>query len=185
MKKFKRVIATVVAVVFSLNVMACGADKVAKIDDVAALRGINEDTDTIYIDEKAIALNDKIVTAESAEAAAQAAFNLVNAKRTAAGLGALSWSGELREAALVRAREIVDAFSHTRPDGNAWYTVNSNIMFGENLAKLYNTGDSVVDAWMASPTHAANIMESGFKTVGIAVFQAENGNWYWAQEFGY
>ena len=171
MKKFKRVIATVVAVVFSLNVMACGAEKVAKIDDVAALRGINEDTDT--------------TTSEGALAAAQAAFNLVNQKRTAAGLGALSWSDALTQAALVRAQEIVGTFSHSRPNGDAWYTVNSSIMYGENLAKLYNTGDSVVAAWMASPTHAANIMEAGFKTVGIAVFQAENGNWYWAQEFGY
>ena len=76
-------------------------------------------------------------------------------------------------------------YSHSRPNGDAWYTVNSSIMYGENLAKLYNSGDSVVAAWMASPTHAANIMESGFKSVGIAVFQAENGNWYWAQEFGY
>ena len=38
---------------------------------------------------------------------------------------------------------------------------------------------------MNSPTHAANIMDSGYKTVGIAVFQAADGNWYWAQEFGY
>ncbi|WP_155834039.1 CAP domain-containing protein [Butyrivibrio sp. VCD2006] len=185
MKKFKRAIATVVAVVFSLNLMACGAEKVATIDDVAALRGINEDTENIYIDDAAIALAGEATTSEGALAAAQSAFSLVNQKRTAAGLGALAWSEPLTQAALVRAQEIVGTFSHSRPNGSAWYTVDSTIMYGENLAKLYNTGDSVVAAWMASPTHAANIMEAGFKTVGIAVFQAENGNWYWAQEFGY
>ncbi|WP_049945430.1 CAP domain-containing protein [Butyrivibrio sp. AC2005] len=185
MKKFRRVIATMVAVVISLNVMACGAEKVAKIDDVAALRGINEDTENIYIDDEAIALAGEAASSEAALAAAQAAFALVNQKRAAAGLGQLSWSDALTQAALVRAQEIVGTFSHNRPNGTAWYTVNSNIMFGENLAKLYNSGDSVVNAWMASPTHAANIMEAGFNTVGIAVYQAENGNWYWAQEFGY
>ena len=38
---------------------------------------------------------------------------------------------------------------------------------------------------MNSPTHKANIMDGGYKTVGIAVFQDDGGNWYWAQEFGY
>ncbi|WP_049945844.1 MULTISPECIES: CAP domain-containing protein [unclassified Butyrivibrio] len=185
MKKFRRAIATLVAVVFSLNVMACGEKQVATIDDVAALRGINEDIENIYIDDEAIALAGEITSSEGAVAAAQAAFALVNQKRAASGLGQLQWSDSLTQAALVRAQEIVGTFSHNRPDGSPWYTVNSNIMFGENLAKLYNTGDSVVAAWMASPTHAANIMEAGFKTVGIAVFQAGNGNWYWAQEFGY
>ncbi|WP_051656690.1 CAP domain-containing protein [Butyrivibrio sp. AE3004] len=185
MKKFRRVIATMVAVVISLNVMACGAKQAATIDDVAALRGINEDTENIYIDDEAIALAGEATTSQGAMAAAQAAFALVNQKRSAAGLGQLSWSDALTQAALVRAQEIVGTFSHSRPNGTEWYTVNSSIMYGENLAKLYNTGDAVVDAWMASPTHAANIMEGGFKTVGIAVFQADNGNWYWAQEFGY
>ena len=88
MKKFKRVIATMVAVVISLNVMACGAEKVAKIDDVAALRGINEDTENIYIDDEAIALAGEATSSQAALAAAQAAFALVNQKRAAAGLSA-------------------------------------------------------------------------------------------------
>ena len=58
-------------------------------------------------------------------------------------------------------------------------------MYGENLAKFYYTSDSVVTAWMASPTHAANIMDINFKTIGIGIFQSSDGKWYWAQEFGY
>ncbi len=185
MKKFKRIIATMMVTVLALSVVACGEKQAEAIDDVAAVRGIDEDTDTIYIDDEAIALAGSATSSESALAAATTAFNLVNQKRSAAGLGTLTWSDALTSAALVRAQEIVSTFSHSRPNGSAWYTVDSSVMFGENLAKLYYTGDSVVDAWMASPTHAANIMDSGFKTVGIAVYQADNGNWYWAQEFGY
>ncbi len=185
MKKFNRVIATVLVTVLALTTVACGEKKVKSVDDMAAVRGIDEDTDTIYIDDEAIALAGEATSSEAALAAASVAFDLVNQKRTAAGLGALAWSDALTSAALVRAQELVSLFSHDRPNGTAWYTVDSSVMYGENLAKLYYTGDSVVDAWMASPTHAANIMDGGFKTCGIAVFQADNGNWYWAQEFGY
>ena len=185
MRKVKRILATVMVAVFTLTIVACGAKQTEAVDDMAAVRGIDEDTDTIYIDDEAIALADSATSSETALAAANAAFNLVNQKRAAAGLSTLAWSDKLSAAALVRAQELVSLFSHDRPNGTAWYTVDSTVMFGENLAKLYYTGDAVVDAWMASPTHAANIMDGGFKTVGIAVYQAENGNWYWAQEFGY
>ena len=185
MKKFRRVIATMVAVVISLNVMACGAEKVAKIDDVAALRGINEDTENIYIDDEAIALAGSAASSQAALDACSAVFNLMNQQRAAQGLAALAWSDALTDAAQVRANEITTSFSHTRPDGSAFWTVNSNVQYGENLAKLYQSADSVYAAWMNSPTHAANIMDSGYKTVGIAICQTGDGSWYWAQEFGY
>ena len=185
MEKFKRVIATLLVAVLTLTVVACGEKQVQTIDDMAAVRGIDEDIDTIYIDEGALILAGEADSSEAALAAATTAFNIVNQKRSAAGLSILNWNDQLTQAALVRAKEIVDVFSHSRPNGDAWYTVDSTVMFGENLAKLYNTGESVVDAWMASPTHAANIMDGGFKSVGIAVYQAPNGNYYWAQEFGY
>jgi uncharacterized protein YkwD len=50
---------------------------------------------------------------------------------------------------------------------------------------MYQSADSVYTAWMNSPTHAANIMDAGYKTVGIAICQTGDGSWYWAQEFGY
>ena len=185
MKKFKKVVSVMMVAALMLSVFACSSRQKESIDDVAAVRGIDEDTETTYIDEGAIALAGEATSSEAALAAADAAFVLVNQKRTAAGLGALAKSEALTNAARVRASEIEGTFSHSRPNGSAWYTVDSSVMFGENLAKLYYTGESVVDAWMASPTHAANIMDGNFKTVGIAIYQASNGNWYWAQEFGY
>ncbi|MFR2605978.1 MAG: CAP domain-containing protein [Waltera sp.] len=112
------------------------------------------------------------------------ALDIVNAKRAENGLATLNWSNGLESCAMVRATEAASKFSHTRPNGKDWYTVNSELMWGENLAKGYDSAQSVVDAWMASPTHAANILADDFTTCSIAVYET-NGKLYFAQEFGY
>ena len=109
----------------------------------------------------------------------------MNQQRVARGLSELAWSQALTNAAQVRANEITTSFSHTRPNGSEFWTVDSSCQYGENLAKLYQSADAVYTAWMNSPTHAANIMDGGYKTVGIAICQTGDGSWYWAQEFGY
>ena len=85
---------------------------------------------------------------------------------------------------MVRAQEIVGTWSHTRPNGSDWYTVNSSIMYGENLAKGYSSASDCVAAWMASPTHRENVLYADFRTCGIAIYE-QGGAWYWAEEFGY
>ena len=85
---------------------------------------------------------------------------------------------------MVRAQECEKKFSHQRPDGTEWYTVNSQIMYGENLAHNYYNANSVVDAWMASPTHRANIETAAYTKMGVAAYKTSSGQWYWAQEFG-
>ncbi|MDE7341222.1 MAG: CAP domain-containing protein [Lachnospiraceae bacterium] len=111
-------------------------------------------------------------------------FTQVNQARAEIGLPELAWSDELAAAAEVRAQEIHQSFSHTRPDGNPWWTVNSEIIYGENIARGYQSADSVVTAWMESSDHKDNILYSGFQTIGVAVYNVD-GKWYWAQEFGY
>ena len=172
----------------TISALAAGliarAKKPASIDDQAALRGEDEVSDITYIDEEAIALAGEAVPSDTANAIASS-LALVNAQRAAAGQTALAWNEGLVQAAQVRATEASVLFSHTRPNGQDWYTVNSDIMWGENLAMLYETGDSVVAAWMASPTHAANILNPAFTSVGVAVYKTGSGDWYWAQEFAY
>lgn len=111
-------------------------------------------------------------------------FTQVNQARAEIGLPELAWSDELAAAAEVRAQEIHQSFSHTRPDGSPWWTVNSEIIYGENIARGYQSADSVVTAWMESSDHKDNILYSGFQTIGVAVYNVD-GKWYWAQEFGY
>jgi uncharacterized protein YkwD len=162
---------------------SCGKANGA-LDKEAVSRSKDDHADYHVIDDEAIALAGQTGTSTDAANAAVAAASLVNTQRQAAGLAALVWNDGLTQAAQVRAQECSTSFSHTRPDGNDWWTVNSDIMYGENLAEYYNSADAVVAAWLASPTHKANIMNGGYASTGIAIFQ--NGNdWYWAQEFGY
>ena len=97
----------------------------------------------------------------------------VNGIRAANGLKPLRYDTNLDAPALVRATEASRFFSHTRPNGTEWYTVNENLMYGENLAEGYHTADEVVNAWMASPEHKANILKPEFTTMGIGIARTE------------
>jgi uncharacterized protein YkwD len=181
----KKVFAIALTAVMTFTLIACGATNDAIVDDQAAHRGLDEGAGEIWIDDGAIALAGSAASSQAALDACTAVFNIMNQQRVARGLSELAWSEALRDAAQVRANEITTSFSHTRPNGSEFWTVDSSCQYGENLAKLYQSADSVYTAWMNSPTHAANIMDSGYKTVGIAVCQTGDGSWYWAQEFGY
>lgn len=157
-----------------------------EITNEAAVRDSDVPPDGIvYIEPEAVSLANALSGTADSQAAAKAAFDVVNAKRLEAGLNALTWDSGLEQASAVRAVEASQFFSHTRPDGSDWWTVNSNLMYGENLAKGYSTAESAVSAWMASPTHKANILDTEFTTGAIAIHVDSNGNWFWAQEFGY
>ena len=171
--------------VMTFTLLACGATNDAIVDDQAAVRGLEEGAGEIWIDDEAIALAGSAASSQAALDACTAVFNIMNQQRVARGLSELAWSEALRDAAQVRANEITTSFSHTRPNGSEFWTVDSSCQYGENLAKLYQSADAVYTAWMNSPTHAANIMDGGYKTVGIAICQTGDGSWYWAQEFGY
>ncbi len=185
--KVKRLVAIALTAVMTFTLIACGAQNnpEAVIDDQAAVRGLDEGAGEIWIDDEAIALAGSAASSQAAQDACRAVLGLMNQQRAAQGLGEMAWSDALTNAAQVRANEITTTFSHTRPNGSAFWTVDSNVQYGENLAKLYQSADSVFTAWMNSPTHAANIMDGGYRTVGIAVCQTGDGSWYWAQEFGY
>ena len=156
------------------------------LTDEAAVRDAGIPADGIvYIEPDLVGLADALSGNADSQAAAKAAFDIVNAKRQEAGLAALTWNTGLEQAAAVRAVEASQSFSHTRPDGSEWWTVNSNLMYAENLAKGYTTGDSVVTAWMNSPTHKANLMDGELRSMAFAVHINGNGGWTWAQEFGY
>ena len=187
MNRFRRIAAVALAGVMALSLVACGSAKKGKagLDDSAALRGADDVTDFVYIDDEKVALAGSASSSAAATSAAQAVLGLINQQRAAAGLGAVVWSDDLAICAQVRASELPTLFSHTRPDGSDWYTVNSDIMYGENLAEFYYTADDVVAAWMDSPTHRANILEPGFTQMGVAVYESPDGKWYWAQEFNY
>ena len=172
MRNLKKLFAVMFSWVLAFTFVACGSAKEGALDGQAATRGAEEGAGETYIDDQAIALAGSASSSQAAIDACAGVFNLMNQQRTAQGLSALVWSDALTSAAQVRANEITTSFSHTRPNGSDFWTVDSNVQYGENLAKLYQSADAVYTAWMNSPTHAANILDGGYKTVGITVFQA-------------
>lgn len=108
----------------------------------------------------------------------------INAERTKAGLGGLVFDNALCSAAKVRALEASSVFSHVRPNGQDYYTVDPTHVYGENLSKVVsNDFESVVTAFMLSPAHKANVLYKGSTAVGIAVYTDANGTAYVAVEF--
>jgi len=119
---------------------------------------------------------------------AEEVHRLTNVERANAGLAQLEKMPTLAEAAIVRANEIIESFSHTRPDGRTFATAldEKNIPYhtaGENLAAGQKDPAGVVKAWMDSPDHRDAILESAFSNIGIGVTMDGDGRLYWTQLF--
>lgn len=112
---------------------------------------------------------------------------LVNAERAKYGLSALKMDSRVQQAAQVRAAETVQSFSHTRPNGSSFSTALteagvSYMRSGENIAYGQSTPQQVVNAWMNSSGHRANILNESFTTIGVG-YTVSGGTAYWAQLF--
>lgn len=114
-------------------------------------------------------------------------LNLVNAERAKYGLAPLSWDAvNLAPGAAVRAQEIAVYFSHTRPDGSSCFTAITNPgMVGENIAAGQRSPEEVVNDWMNSPGHRANILNARFTKLGVGYFYNSQDmyRYYWVQMF--
>lgn len=55
---------------------------------------------------------------------------------------------------------------------------------GENVGYGFNSGRAIVNAWMKSPAHRANILERGYRLMAIGASRGDDGLWYVAQVFG-
>ena len=120
---------------------------------------------------------------------AEQVVELVNAERAKVNLPALTMTTRLNEAALVRAKETVQSFSHTRPNGSSFSTVlkENGISFqgaGENIAWGQRTPEQVVNAWMNSEGHRANILNPRYTSIGVGYY-LNGATPYWAQLFTY
>lgn len=90
----------------------------------------------------------------------------------------------LNDCAIIRSSEIIGTFSHTRPNGEDYWKLAPDDIWGENLGKVYNTGKEVVDAWIGSPTSNSYLLDTSFTTIGVGVTKAPNGNYYYCALFG-
>ena len=127
------------------------------------------------------------VSASIQSSAASEVVRLTNSARSQNGYAALVEDGALSEAAAVRAREITRSFSHTRPSGASFSSALSEsgvsyLRAGENIASGQKSASEVVNAWMNSPGHRANILNSSYSRIGSASVNID-GTLYWVQLF--
>lgn len=120
-----------------------------------------------------------------------AVLNLTNVARVKAGCSELKYDGALTKAAQEHTDKMAKTgtLSHrlngedplgTRitKAGYVWSTV------GENVASGYPSPKDVVDGWLTSPSHRANILNCAFKDLGVGVKKDSSSQLWWTQDFG-
>lgn len=115
---------------------------------------------------------------------------LVNVERQKNSLSSFTASSKLSDVARLKSKDMSDNnyFSHQSPRyGSPFEMMKSfGISYktaGENIAKGYNSAESVVRGWMNSQGHRENILNPSFNTIGVGSYTSSNGTIYWTQMF--
>lgn len=123
----------------------------------------------------------------SVRAYEQEVIRLVNVERAKAGLKALTEDWELSRVARYKSQDMHDLryFSHTSPTYGSPFDMMKafGIRYrtaGENIAMGYRTPAAVVQGWMNSPGHRANILNASYTKIGVGYVASGN---YWTQLF--
>jgi uncharacterized protein YkwD len=108
----------------------------------------------------------------------------------------LVYNDRLSTAAFTQSQNMAvqDFFAHEGLDGSTPQTRGTTAGYqggvGENIAAGFTTPRSVVDAWINSPGHRANLLNPSYKDIGIGFYDYPNDtgksnyNYYWTQDFG-
>lgn len=103
-----------------------------------------------------------------------------NQEREQAGLSPLTMNQTLNQAALSKGQDMMtdQYWAHVSPDGTQpWFFIRGAgydyRVAGENLARDFSDTSSMMSAWMASPTHRANILNPKYQEIGIAVIDGQ------------
>ncbi|MFD8959204.1 CAP domain-containing protein [Streptomyces anulatus] len=115
---------------------------------------------------------------------------LVNQERAKVGCSPLSTSAPLTSLAQNFSEDMAARgfFDHTDPDGDTpWDRAAQAGVQGlgaENIARGQADAQAVMEGWMNSEGHRANILNCDYKTIGIGVHEGSGGPW-WVQNFGF
>ena len=110
---------------------------------------------------------------ETSESVRQEILRLVNIEREKAGVAPLSYQSSAQIVVDARVQDLLLKFSHTRPDGSSCfdalgvYEVSVGYPIGENIAMGYTSAASVMEGWMNSPGHRANILNPNFRYIAV------------------
>ncbi|WP_419958115.1 S-layer homology domain-containing protein [Psychrobacillus psychrotolerans] len=117
-------------------------------------------------------------------------IKLVNLERKKHGLTALVEDKMLSQIAFIKADDMIlnNYFEHTSPIYGAPWDMADGFgyfykTFGENIAHGYEESNEVVTAWMNSPGHRANILNSKYTTIGVGIALNESNQYYYVHMF--
>ena len=117
-------------------------------------------------------------------------YELVNKVRAQYGLSQLKWADDLAAVARAHSRDMINRkfFSHDNPDGLSPFDrmKAAGISYrtaAENIAYGQKTPEAVMNAWMNSSGHRANILNANVKEIGVGAAADSSGTIYWTQEF--
>ncbi|MEU1085763.1 CAP domain-containing protein [Streptomyces sp. NPDC005892] len=119
-----------------------------------------------------------------------AVLSLVNQERSKVGCSPLTLSSSLTSLAQRFSQDMAarDFFDHTDPDGDTPWdraaAAGISNLGGENIARGQADAQAVMDSWMNSEGHRANILNCDYTTLGVGVYIADGGPW-WTQDFGF
>lgn len=116
--------------------------------------------------------------------------SLVNQERAKAGLSPLKINTKLTGVAERKAEDLRDKnyFAHNSPTYGSPFDMMKQFGItytaaGENIAKGQRTPAEVMNGWMNSPGHKANIMNANYTEIGVGYVTDSNGTTYWVQHF--
>jgi len=131
--------------------------------------------------------------ARSVTGLTSAVLDATNAERVRAGLSPVTVNSQLAFAAQLQADQcaragriehvLADA-QYPRPEDRIVASGYSWAQYGENLAVGFETGETAVQGWMASPSHRENILHPPFTEIGVAVALDSSGRAYYIQVLG-
>ncbi len=117
-------------------------------------------------------------------------LRLVNEERARNGLQTLKANWQAARVARIKSQDMINNkyFGHTSPlYGSPFKMLESyGLRFSaaaENIAKGQRTAQEVMNAWMNSPGHKANILNKSFTELGVGAAKDSNGTLYWTQLF--
>ena len=132
---------------------------------------------------------DEVQKADATQQAKEV-LELVNKERAKVGLRALTLSQELTNVATLKAKDMAENgyFDHTSPTYGSPFEMMRQFgvqyrSAGENIAAGQSTAQEVMDAWMNSSGHRANILNSDYEQIGIGYYTGGRYDFYWVQMF--
>ncbi|GLV77609.1 CAP domain-containing protein [Streptomyces hygroscopicus] len=117
-------------------------------------------------------------------------LSLVNQEREKVGCAPVTADPKLAQLAedFSQDMSLRQFFDHIDPDGDSpWDRAESAGILdlgGENIARGQSDAQAVMDSWMHSSGHRANILNCSFKRMGVGAHFGDGGPW-WTQDFGY